>query len=39
MYFPLEDILNDTILGMPKDNTDNWNDIIDAFIKNNKSEE
>lgn len=38
MYFPIDDILNDTIFGIPKDDTNNWDSLLDALL-NNKSEE
>lgn len=39
MYFPSKDILDDTILGIPKDDTINWDVIIDSILTETKSEE
>lgn len=39
MYFPVHDILNDTILGIPNDTADNWETVIDALSNNIKSED
>ena len=31
VYFPIEDILNDTILGMSNVNKDTWDVVINSF--------
>ena len=38
MYFPITDILNDTILGIPKDDTDNWDSAINTIITESECE-
>lgn len=38
MYFPINDILNDTILGIPKDNTTNWELAINTMLTEKESE-
>lgn len=32
MYFPVSDILNDTIFGIPKEETSDWSSAINAII-------
>ena len=40
MYCPIDDILNNTIFGIPKEDTNNWDSIInDIFKENTKSED
>lgn len=38
MYFPINDILNDTILGIPKDDTNNWDEVINTILTDRESE-
>ncbi len=38
MYFPINDILNDTILGIPKDDTNNWDSVINSILIDRESE-
>ena len=37
MYFPISDILNNTAFGIPKNNTQDINDIISAILSKAKS--
>ena len=39
MYFPVNDILNDTVLGIPKTDLIDWSSAIDTVIENKESEE
>lgn len=37
MYFPVSDILNDTIFGIPKEETADWDSAINTMITDKES--